>query len=65
MWGVSRLATQFRQLWHIQVMQRHNEAIALDYMIPFGFFDGRRQATHGPDPWREPGERSPDGGAAA
>jgi hypothetical protein len=34
-WGVSRLITSFRQVWYVQVLRRYNEAIALDYVIPF------------------------------
>ena len=32
--GVSRLLTTFRQAWYVQLLHRHNEAIALDYVIP-------------------------------
>jgi len=34
-WGVSRLLTNFRQAWYVQVLHRYNESIALDYVIPF------------------------------
>jgi hypothetical protein len=34
-WGISRLITTFRQAWYVQVLRRYNEAIALDYVIPF------------------------------
>lgn len=34
-WGISRLITSFRQCWYVQVLRRYNEAIALDYVIPF------------------------------
>lgn len=34
-WGVSRVLTNFRQAWYVQVLQRYNEAIALDYIVPF------------------------------
>jgi hypothetical protein len=34
-WGISRLITAFRQVWYVQVLRRYNEAIALDYVIPF------------------------------
>jgi len=34
-WGISRLITNFRQVWYVQVLHRYNEAIALDYVIPF------------------------------
>jgi len=34
-WGISRLITNFRQVWYVQVLHRYNEAIALDYVVPF------------------------------
>lgn len=34
-WGISRVLTNFRQIWYVQVLKRYNEAIALDYVIPF------------------------------
>jgi len=34
-WGLSRILTNFRQAWYVQVLHRYNEAIALDYVIPF------------------------------
>lgn len=34
-WGYSRTLTNFRQAWYMQVLHRFNEAIALDYIIPF------------------------------
>jgi hypothetical protein len=34
-WGISRVLTNFRQAWYLQVLHRHNEAIGLDYIIPF------------------------------
>lgn len=34
-WGVSRVLTNFRQAWYYQILHRYNEAIALDYVIPF------------------------------
>ncbi|MEM5809027.1 MAG: hypothetical protein QXH92_03910 [Candidatus Aenigmatarchaeota archaeon] len=34
-WGVSRVLTNFRQLWFVQVLHRQIESIALDYVIPF------------------------------
>jgi len=34
-WGISRILTNFRQAWYVQVLHRYNEAIALDYVIPF------------------------------
>jgi hypothetical protein len=34
-WGIPRAITNFRQAWYVQVLHRFNEAIALDYVIPF------------------------------
>ena len=34
-WGISRLISNFRQVWYVQVLHRYNESIALDYVIPF------------------------------
>jgi hypothetical protein len=34
-WGISRILSNFRQSWYVQVLHRYNEAIALDYIIPF------------------------------
>lgn len=34
-WGIPRIFTNFRQIWYVQVLHRFNEAIALDYVIPF------------------------------
>lgn len=34
-WGMPRSLTNFRQIWYVQVLRRYNEAIAMDYVIPF------------------------------
>ena len=34
-WGASRVLTNFRQAWIVQVMRRFNEAIAIDFLNPF------------------------------
>ena len=34
-WGISRTLVNFRQVWYCQLLHRYNEAIALDYVIPF------------------------------
>lgn len=34
-WGIPRIFSNFKQAWYIQVLKRYNEAIALDYIIPF------------------------------
>jgi len=32
--GISRVLSNFRQAWHLQVLRRYNEAIGLDYIMP-------------------------------
>lgn len=34
-WGVSRILTSWRDIWYVQVLRRYNEAIAMDYVVPF------------------------------
>ena len=34
-WGVSKVLANFHQAFYVQVLHRYNEAIALDYVIPF------------------------------
>jgi hypothetical protein len=34
-WGLPRVLVNFRQIYYVQVLRRYNEAIALDYVIPF------------------------------
>jgi hypothetical protein len=34
-WGISRVLTNFRQAWYVQALMRYNEAIVLDYVVPF------------------------------
>jgi hypothetical protein len=34
-WGLPRSLVNFRQIYYVQVLRRFNEAIALDYVIPF------------------------------
>lgn len=34
-WGMSRIMPNYRQAWYVQLMHRHNEAIALDSVLPF------------------------------
>lgn len=34
-WGVSRILSNFKQAYYIQIVKRYNEALALDYIIPF------------------------------
>lgn len=34
-WGIPRIFSNFKQAWYVQILKRYNEAIALDYIIPF------------------------------
>ena len=34
-WGIPRIMGSFKQAWYLQVLKRYNEAIALDYIVPF------------------------------
>jgi hypothetical protein len=34
-WGISKVLSNFGLAWYVQVLHRYNEAIALDYIIPF------------------------------
>ena len=34
-WGLPRSLVNFRQIYYVQVLRRYNEAIAMDYVIPF------------------------------
>lgn len=51
-WGISRVLTNFRQAWYVQVLHRYNESIGLDYIIPF------RVITPEPRPGGANGEMS-------
>jgi hypothetical protein len=37
-WTLARSIYNFRELWHTQVLRRQNEAVALDYILPFRLF---------------------------
>lgn len=49
-WGIPRTMTNFRQVWYVQVLHRYNEAIALDYVIPFRLITPVAQGGGGSDP---------------
>ena len=34
-WGISRMLSSFAQAWYCQILKRYNEALALDYVVPF------------------------------
>lgn len=53
-WGIPRVITNFRQLWYVQVLHRYNEAIALDYVIPFRIITPAPQGGSGDMASRDP-----------
>lgn len=34
-WGIPRMISNFKQAYYVQVLHRYNEALALDYIVPF------------------------------
>jgi len=34
-WGLSRTLTNFPDIFHVQVLRRYNEVLAMDYIVPF------------------------------
>lgn len=48
-WGLSRIIANFRQAWYVQVLHRYNEAIALDYVIPFRVLTPAAKPGAGPE----------------
>jgi hypothetical protein len=34
-WGIPQTLVSFRQIWYVQMLHRYNEAIAMDYVVPF------------------------------
>lgn len=49
-WGLSRILVNFRQIWYVQVLRRFNEAIGLDYIIPFRLVTPETRGTSGGAP---------------
>lgn len=49
-WGIPRLLANFRQIWQVQAFRRFNEAIALDYVIPFRVITPAPAGGGGGDP---------------
>ncbi len=49
-WGISPVLTNFRQAYYVQILQRYNEAIALDYVIPFRVLTPEKQGSGDTDP---------------
>lgn len=49
-WGISRVLTNFRQAWQVQVFRRQNEAIGLDYVVPHRLITPETAANAAVDP---------------
>jgi hypothetical protein len=49
-WGVPMIMSNFKQAWYVQVLKRYNEAIALDYIIPFRVITPRPGTSKEADP---------------
>jgi hypothetical protein len=49
-WGVPRALSNFKQAWYIQVMRRYNEALALDYIVPWRLITPGQSASREADP---------------
>lgn len=48
-WGMSRVLSNFRIAWYLQILWRYNEAFALDYIIPFRVLTPAAKAGSGPE----------------
>lgn len=49
-WGLPRMLSNFRQAWYVQILKRYNEAIALDYIIPFRVITPKPGTSREADP---------------
>lgn len=52
-WGIPQSMTNFRQVYYVQVLRRQNEAIGLDYVVPF------RVLTPAPQGGADPAAKDP------
>jgi len=34
-WGIPRMLSVYKDIWYVQMLKRYNEALALDYIVPF------------------------------
>ena len=55
-WGLPKSLVNYRQIWYVQLLRRYNEAIALDYVIPFRLItpEVRSGASSGSIPTTDP-----------
>jgi hypothetical protein len=49
-WGVPRIFGNFKQAWYNQILRRYNEAIALDYIVPFRVITPQAGTSREADP---------------
>lgn len=49
-WGVSRILSHFRQAWLLGIYYRHNEAVAMDYIMPLRIIFPETKGTPLADP---------------
>lgn len=49
-WGIPLIMANFKMAWYIQVLRRYNEAIALDYIIPFRVITPKAGSSKEADP---------------
>jgi hypothetical protein len=49
-WGIPRIIANFKQAWYVQVLKRYNEALALDYIVPFRVITPKPGSSREADP---------------
>lgn len=49
-WGVPRLIANFKQAYYVQVLHRYNEALAIDYIVPFRLLTPKGNGSAVADP---------------
>lgn len=49
-WGIPRLIANFKQAYYVQVLHRYNEALAIDYIVPFRLLTPKPGSSAAADP---------------
>jgi hypothetical protein len=49
-WGIPRMIANFRQAYYVQVLHRYNEALAIDYIVPFRLLTPKPGSSQIADP---------------
>lgn len=49
-WGIPRLIANFKQAYYVQVLHRYNEALAIDYIVPFRLLTPQAGSSQSADP---------------